>query len=194
VGAGGTDATHRSLTVSMEDAAVLSSQLAPILALCRAMSDQRQMYRYVSDCAIQRHPLLKVADDRTTTLHVPLSLRVSGIAKLKSSVCNPAESTRSFWHTPCRLGLKETNRCSVYLQLPVEVQAHVPHTSRCKRGPISHVSRISANCKSIKNIHWRTQCRCVFSLAPVGDTRDIRHKPCSLVSAITTKPSSNNAY
>jgi hypothetical protein len=55
------------------------------------MSDRRQMYRYVSDSAIHRHLLLKVVDDRTTTLQVPLSLRVSGIAKLKSSVCNPSE-------------------------------------------------------------------------------------------------------
>jgi hypothetical protein len=50
------------------------------------------------------------------------STRMSGILKLKLSVCNPPENARSVWHTPCKSGMKETNRCSVYLRLPVGVR------------------------------------------------------------------------
>jgi hypothetical protein len=105
----------------------------------------------------------KPFDDRTTTLHVPFLLRVGGITDLKSAVFGPSDNTRSVayslsvWH-------ERTNRLQCLpAAFRVEAQMHGLLGSRCKRGPISHVSRISAQFRAHKAIYWRTYCRCVLS-------------------------------
>jgi hypothetical protein len=86
----------------------------------------------------------------------------------------------SAWH-------ERTNRLQcLHARSRMGVHVHGPCGSRCKRGPISHVSRTSAPLRALrsKSLVYKPSI-CAFSLAPVGDTRDLQLKPCSLDPATT---------